>query len=99
VGHLSCCGIVVSWLLKYADAIAKAYATSGAIFLSSAYSVIALGVALPTRLLAAMILASFSLLMFYGGIRVSFGGKTRCVENLRTSKSLQMLRTCNQEQV
>ena len=45
-------------------------ATSGAMLISAAYSGIALGVALPLHLIEGMILAAFSLLLFYGVVRL-----------------------------
>jgi hypothetical protein len=65
---MACCGFVVAAILKYADALLKAYSTCGAMLMTSLFSAATLHAAVPKQLICGMLLACASVIMFYGNV-------------------------------
>ena len=58
-------GMVVSWVMKFADSIVKVYATSLAMLLTTAVSIAFLGLQPTLQLALGIVVASCSVVLFY----------------------------------
>ncbi|KAK9832370.1 hypothetical protein WJX74_007893 [Apatococcus lobatus] len=67
VANLAFSGLLVSWIMKYADSIVKVFATSMAMLVTTLVSVAAFGLQPSLQMILGMTTASISLILYYMG--------------------------------
>ena len=65
VGNLAFSGLLVSWVMKFADSIVKVYATSLAMLLTTGISITFFGLQPTLQLALGLIVASTSVVLYY----------------------------------
>lgn len=67
VANLAFSGLLVSWIMKFADSIVKVFATSMAMLVTTLVSVAAFGLQPSLQMILGMMTASISLILYYMG--------------------------------
>ena len=67
VANLAFSGLLVSWIMKFADSIVKVFATSMAMLVTTLVSVAAFGLQPSLHMILGMTTASISLVLYYMG--------------------------------
>ena len=67
VANLAFSGLLVSWIMKFADSIVKVFATSMAMLVTTLVSVAAFGLQPSLQMILGMTTASISLVLYYMG--------------------------------